>query len=985
LNRPDLVAKSIYDISRESDLVLIVVSGDVAFSGKKNEYDYSDSYLTCIKENIQKDCDVDVDFIIAPGNHDCNFDDSDSIRDIIIDSVISDPNKARDYSVIEKCTSVQRNFFDFREKLTDKKPVFDSSLWTSYVHEIGDDNYIFSVINVAWMSRISEVQGDLVFPTETYPEVLDEYDGIKVAIIHHPLNWYTQETYHPFRKMLREKFDVLISGHEHIPTSSDVVSSSNRSLVFEAAALNPHEDVDSGYSSIHISAKARKIFERKFLLNGLEIKVVDENEFDFDDISGRNENKKLKASFIETITDAGGPFTHPDKSEIFANDIFIFPELERKIDGPKETMDSSKLVPVKGVEKKILILGEEKSGKTFLFQKYFIYAHENGLAPLFVRSGDIKSQNEAGFKKAISSAAARQYIDVGEFEGSSLEDRVLFLDDIDGLRGGAKNKYKLLSFLDRQFGSIYLSGSEDIELSELVDMDAAKALEDFDSYSIKSFGHRMRHKLIKNWCLCGSIETNKQLDQRVHGIETLLNTVIGKNLVPPRPLYLLILLQSCDSNNEGDLESSGFAYYYQYLITKSLKEHGVRNTELNEIFNYLSQLAWFFKNEGVDEVDVDKLRLFNQAFCKKYTTVDFDSRIKLLVHSKILSNFGKSYFFQYPYIYYFFLGNYLAVNISDSEVRDLVLSCCRTLNSRECASTILFLSHHVSDTWLVDQIMTSLNQSFGDSTPIMLGKDVESLNSLVDSSIELIISDINVPEAQEQQRQVADHVEDNEQDGTEDGPEEVKEIVAELQHLLKTSEILGQIIKNYYGSLEREKKKDCLKEVFEGPLRMLRFIFDKLLRDPQLFVKELETTLEERGEGKSSADREAIARKVAFNIIGMICTGVVLKTGQFVASDKLNEEISELVLENPSNSFDLIEAASRLSRPGALQVPKLTKLSKSLEKNNFAFTVFQSLIVYYLHMFHTSEKEKQQLCQIAKIKLSAARSIGYGKGLEKNS
>lgn len=246
-----------------------------------------------------------------------------------------------------------------------------------------------------------------------------------------------------------------------------------------------------------------------------------------------------------------------------------------------------------------MILGEEKSGKTFLFQKYFIYAHENGLAPLFVRSGDIKSQNEAGFKKAISSAAARQYIDVGEFEGSSLEDRVLFLDDIDGLRGGAKNKYKLLSFLDRQFGSIYLSGSEDIELSELVDMDAAKALEDFDSYSIKSFGHRMRHKLIKNWCLCGSIETNKQLDQRVHGIETLLNTVIGKNLVPPRPLYLLILLQSCDSNNEGDLESSGFAYYYQYLITKSLKEHGVRNTELNEIFNYLSQLAWFFKNEGL--------------------------------------------------------------------------------------------------------------------------------------------------------------------------------------------------------------------------------------------------------------------------------------------------------------------------------------------------------------------------------------------------
>ena len=58
---------------------------------------------------------------------------------------------------------------------------------------------------------------------------------------------------------------------------------------------------------------------------------------------------------------------------------------------------------------------------------------------------------------------------------------------------------------------------------------------------------------------------------------------------------------------------------------------------------------------------------------------------------------------------------------------------------------------------------------------------------------------------------------------------------------------------------------------------------------------------------------------------------------------RLNEEISELVEENPSNSFSLIEAATRLSRPGSLPVNKLSKLAKSLEKNNFGFKVFQSL------------------------------------------
>jgi len=275
--------------------------------------------------------------------------------------------------------------------------------------------------------------------------------------------------------------------------------------------------------------------------------------------------------------------------------------------------------------------------------------------------------------------------------------------------------------------------------------------------------------------------------------------------------------------------------------------------------------------------------------------------------------------------------------------------------------------------------MNSLRECFRDYSPISLGNDVESLNSLVDSSVELVISDVNVSESQEQQRKVVDDVEENEVEIDENNPEEVKEVVSELQHLIKTSEILGQIIKNYYGSLERSKKKSCLNEVFGGPLRMLRFVFDQLLEDPQPFIKEIESALEERGEGKDSSERAALARKSAFNLIGMICTGIVLRTGQFVASDKLDEEVSELVGDNSSNAYELIEAATRLTRPGSLPMAKLNKLSQKLERNSFAFTVFQSLIVYYIHMFHTSERDKQKLCSIAKITLSSARSIGYSK------
>ncbi|MET0116505.1 MAG: hypothetical protein ABW090_03710 [Sedimenticola sp.] len=457
--------------------------------------------------------------------------------------------------------------------------------------------------------------------------------------------------------------------------------------------------------------------------------------------------------------------------------------------------------------------------------------------------------------------------------------------------------------------------------------------------------------------------------------------MLGRNLVPARPIYLLILLQSSQGQSKDELHSSGLSYYYQYMITKSLRENGVKPDQFNEIFNYISQLAWFFNHEDAKEVEVRSLRGFNRAFSDNFTTVDFETRCDLLVRSKILAKSGDYYSFLYPYVFYFFLGKYLATNLHTTKIKDLVSDYCENLNNRKHASTVLFLSHHSNDPWLINKIADTAASCFSDKPTLNIESDVSSLNALVDSTSELVINDLDVDSNQEAQRKLADQLDDDYQEH-EDEEDTALEMVNNFNQLLKTCEILGQITKNYYGSIERPKKKEYLKTIFDGSLRLLRSLFDEIIKDPDLFVKELEKAMSEYG-NKPKEFIEEHSKKAAFDLIGVICTGIIERTAKFVSAEALRDDIAAVISENNTNAFYLIEAATRLLQPGQLPFNELTKLAQNLKTNIFAFTILQSLIAYHLYMFHTTDSVKQKLCAIANISMPNARSLDLKGRLNK--
>ena len=405
---------------------------------------------------------------------------------------------------------------------------------------------------------------------------------------------------------------------------------------------------------------------------------------------------------------------------------------------------------------------------------------------------------------------------------------------------------------------------------------------------------------------------------------------------------------------------------------------GVKPSELDEHFNYLSILAWKFRNLEQKELDRKQLTKANQEFCERFVTVDLSERLELLTKARILCMSGDEYSFSYPYIYYFFLGRYLAKNLNDESVRRLVEDSCRKLYLRDRAHTIMFLTHHVENTWVIGLICQVLRDCFADRTPVELNGDTSYLNDLVQQPSQLTLPAPDVDRNQAAIREIQDSMVEP-ADESDASDYSMLSFTAKWNLLHKTAEILGLILTNYYGSLERPRKHEMIREVFDGPLRALRLWLEEVAVDLPGMVGELKAEALRTNPKRNAEKTEVEIKRRLFNLFGWVATGAIASCGSFVGADKLREDVITVVEGNPTNAYRLIGASSRLLKPGKVPMDNVRRLAGQLDKNPYAFGVLQMLGFYHMYMFHTDEQQKQALCDTLKISFEHAKAIEVRK------
>ena len=243
LKKVDQIISVLNKYTSNVDHMFLLFTGDIAFSGAKKQYDAANLLIQPIRDKLSQQLPVSI--IMVPGNHDCNFEHNDAVRDAVLKSLQQDSTSDGDIDIelINQCVTVQKEFFDFRKQVASKGLVEDDFIWSQYKFDVCGKSIVFDCLNVAWCSRKSEEYGSLLFPYGRYSDNRDTQSDIRLVALHHPVHWLKQDQYRNVRARVRLFGDLVFTGHEHSDSASLIDDSDfGESLLIEAGALQLESD-----------------------------------------------------------------------------------------------------------------------------------------------------------------------------------------------------------------------------------------------------------------------------------------------------------------------------------------------------------------------------------------------------------------------------------------------------------------------------------------------------------------------------------------------------------------------------------------------------------------------------------------------------------------------------------------------------------------------------------------------------------------------
>ena len=985
LTRTSQLAQSTFALLPQVDRVLLVASGDIAWSGSTEQYELAAKLISDVVAHLRRESPkTPVDVAVCPGNHDCNLEKHDAVRTAVIAAVRANPKPPISPSLVATATLVQDEFFQFRDRVS-TLPMDATATRLSWRHRfnIGQKQIVVRCLNVAWMSVLKEREGTLVYPDSEIEPLDPNHRGLTITILHHPFNWFTQASYRRFRASVRNESHLVLSGHEHSQNVGEVQDTTSTPSVFVEGGVLHESDSDTSTFNIALIDLREEKYSVSIYAWGKSQYEPDLAPSDWGSLRplpGKGRQKyPIATEFLARLDDPGASFSHTAKRELSMPDIFVWPEIRFSEDTAivKRQVNASHFEAVENVAKGCFIRGEEKTGKTTLLLQYFRSFHARGYLPVYINGNWIQKQNTRDPERTIKFALGKQYqsIDCQAILLEPRDKRVLLLDDVDFCSISGAQLSECLENVFHFFGAVIVTAKDGAEAFDMFSLEHVEALKDFGRYEIREFGHKKRYELVCKWAAIGSDNPGLAARQSMADIdkwEKQLNSAVGRQFVPSIPIFLLTLLQSIEGNRSADLQNSALGHYYHYLITSALERAGVKHEQWSEVFNYCSNLAWSIQTSPGHSFTEPELIEFNKTYSVEFTPVSFGLRLKHLVDAGVVVLNENAYRFRYPYLYYMFLGQYIAEHIHETECQLLVDRLCQELHLKENANTLLFIGHYTRNPIVYEKLTETLAKCFSESPAFDFDRDVDLLNRLIDSAPKLLFSDKPDEDMRATARAQQDRIDDQLGDHAEsDLPLEA----AAMTRLFRGMEILGQFLKNHYGTTRNPVKNELVDALIQAALRGLHSLTESLRAHPEQLADYVEKHLRDSRKDLQEHERTLLARQFVFDLTGWITFAFIQKAATCVGSEYLKANVKEVTESRNTVAYRVVEIGQQLDLAEPLPFDRLKALHKEFDKNIFATALLRSMALRHLHLFKVAFRDKQRLCSELGIALRSQLAI----------
>lgn len=628
-----------------------------------------------------------------------------------------------------------------------------------------------------------------------------------------------------------------------------------------------------------------------------------------------------------------------------------------------------------------IISGEEQQGKTSLLKRAFKYFAFEGIPVVYI---DAASVTSADLEKYLCKALDDQYNNVCLDDLLSSNKRVLLLDNINDIKLNERFRQNFLKEINKYFNHVVVTCSASFAylISEI------DAFDDYSNFELLVLGHLKRSELVEKWVsleIEESISEHELYDQ-CDEIKEKLDAVIRKNIVPAKPIYILMMLQMFEAGSQQNLDLSSYGHCYQQLIYQSFDNASIPKKDFDTYLNVLTELSWEL-HQNQDGVNHAGLESFFRKYEETYLSVDGNSMIEKLKGNSILHEHNHKIEFKYPYLLYFFVAKKIAESYSaDENTRKNLDDLIENFHREDYANILVFVTHHTKEKWVLDKIDSALQSLFPEHEAAKLTrKQTSFMQDFIAKIPDLVIEQREIREERKKQNLALDKVERVERAelittetekniSVETKNALLSNLPANINKTFKGMELAGQIIRNRHATLP---KSNLLKLAQQGAftgLRFLTFFIDVSDAAKTEVVKYVASNLNENPE-LSNEEIEELAKSHFIAMTYGVINGVIRKTASSIGSKEAAEIYAHLEGASASPAITLINQSIAFQFTRKLNIPKLSETYERIKNNPVCVRILKDMAIQYVYMFPIGFKEKQQLAELLNIPVKTQRAI----------
>ena len=511
----------------------------------------------------------------------------------------------------------------------------------------------------------------------------------------------------------------------------------------------------------------------------------------------------------------------------------------------------------------------------------------------------------------------------------------------------------------------------------------------FSHFQIKELNPSSRNELISKWTSLTDTKNDirhrendnyDNIDKTTELVNSTLGKVIGSGIMPAYPFFILSVISSYETLKPLNQEITSQGHCYQALIYCALRKQGIKSDEIDTYINFLTVFAFHFFEHGKQEVSQIGFEYFMKNYLDEYNLpVKEQILLKNLLKTQIISkNSLGNYSFCYPYLYYFFVAKYLAEHLDKHE--NIIKKIISNLHANENAYITIFISHHSKNIQILEEIAENADDLFKKHQPASL--DTKEL-AFFDENVENIVKAALPPpssdpeKTRQSQLQNQDAIEEvntiEEKDFEND--EIADELEKELRRSIKTAEVMGQIIKNRAGSLEKKNLEGIFEKAMDIHFRALSSFFELIKEKNQqeeivkFISNRLENYINNTGEQPGQKELEKLSRIIFWNMNFFLVYSVISKIIHSLGSDKLTSIIEKICNEKNTPASFIVKHGISMWYNKNLQVEPITKRIRKDDFSKIAKRVLDFKIAGHSSMHFISYKDRQKIRDKLKIPL----------------